>query len=303
MLKDASEIRPAQHRYSGKITDPDRWALYAPRRGDIIVCTPAKCGTTWTQSIIALLLNGGHDLNAPVTHISPWIDADFEDAESEAAPGRLAARPGRRVIKTHTPGDGFPVWDGVHVVAVYRHPLDVVLSLRKHLMNMVRISDHPMKEALPAALRYFLQAPFSPDDVDTDALKLLTEHYRRTVAARPGGQVTVLHYADMIADHAGTVARLARVLGIDADEEAQARVVAATAFTSMKRRAADFAPQGGTGLWKNDTAFFDSGGTEKWRGVFSEADLAAFEARLAELVPEPGLRHWLQYGGACAHGS
>ena len=303
MAATASEIRPAERRYSGKITDPDRWAFFTPRRGDIIVCTPAKCGTTWTQSMIALLLNDGRDLPETVSQISPWIDADFEDAATRAVPALLAARTGRRVIKTHTPGDGFPVWDGVHVVAVYRHPLDVFLSLRKHLMNSVRVNEHPMKEAVPAALRHFLQTPFAVDEIDQDALELLTEHYRRTVAARPADQITFLHYADMIADHAGTVERLASVLDTGTEAASQARVVRATAFDAMKRRATDFAPLASTGFWKNETAFFDSGGTEKWRGAFSAAEIGAFEARLAELVPETGLRHWLQHGGDYTHGS
>ncbi|TMA51013.1 MAG: sulfotransferase domain-containing protein [Deltaproteobacteria bacterium] len=36
--------------------DNRRWAGFEPRPGDIFVCTPPKCGTTWTQAIVASLL-------------------------------------------------------------------------------------------------------------------------------------------------------------------------------------------------------------------------------------------------------
>ena len=51
------------------------------------------------------------------------------------------AQKGRRVVKTHAPADGFPIWEGVTVVAVYRHPLDVFFSLRKHVDNKSVIDD------------------------------------------------------------------------------------------------------------------------------------------------------------------
>ena len=42
--------------YRSAVSDNRRWAAFEPRDGDIFVCTPAKCGTTWTQAIVANLL-------------------------------------------------------------------------------------------------------------------------------------------------------------------------------------------------------------------------------------------------------
>ena len=36
--------------------DNRRWEHFVHRPGDIFVCTPPKCGTTWTQTIVASLL-------------------------------------------------------------------------------------------------------------------------------------------------------------------------------------------------------------------------------------------------------
>ncbi|MEL6645523.1 MAG: sulfotransferase domain-containing protein [Pseudomonadota bacterium] len=293
-MPDAPILAPSTRTYRGEITDPERWEIYTARVGDVMVCTPAKCGTTWTQTILVRLLAGG-DLPGPVPVISPWIDSNMVPvgAKREA----LAAQTGRRVVKTHTPGDGFPVWEGVPVVAVYRHPLDVFLSIRKHIHNMAGRGAHPLKAPMGEALEFYLTNPFREDDVDRDSLASLVAHYRRTVAAPRGRDLTVLHYADMVADRAGAVARLAQAAGVDPSGEVLARVTEATGFDAMKARATEHAPGGGTGLWASDSDFFAEGGTLKWDGVLSAAQVARYEARMAELVPEPDLRRWLEQGG------
>jgi len=52
MSVDISLLRP----YRTAVFDNRRWAGFEPRPRDIFVCTPPKCGTTWTQAIVASLL-------------------------------------------------------------------------------------------------------------------------------------------------------------------------------------------------------------------------------------------------------
>ena len=44
------------HRYKNMMVDSGRWDSFKPRDGDIIISTPPKAGTTWTQMICALLI-------------------------------------------------------------------------------------------------------------------------------------------------------------------------------------------------------------------------------------------------------
>ncbi len=292
----ATLIRPAGASYRGVLTRPERWSTWLPREGDVLVCTPPKCGTTWTQTMIAMLFNGGPDLPGRVSVLSPWVDADLGEAAEVAV--ALERQTGQRVVKTHTPADGFPVWEGVTVVAVYRHPLDVLLSLRKHAVNMKARPDHPMRKPPGEALASFLSLPLDPEDFDRDSLATVTHHYRETVLANRVPGLVVLHYADMIADPTGTVRLLATAAGIAASEELIDRVAVSTGFDAMRAEAHRFVPEGGKGFWQNDAAFFDSGGKEKWRKTIGEDDLELYRTRLAELVPDAAARNWLESGGA-----
>ena len=242
-----------------------------------------------------MLLHGGPDVPEPVHVLSPWVDAALGDPDEVAA--ALARQPGRRVVKSHTPADGFPVWDGVTVVAVYRHPLDLFFSLRKHALNMKAVPDHPMRRPLDAALAAYLSAELAVEDFDRDSLATVTRHFRATVLDGRCPRLVLLHYADMIADGRGAVRRLADGAGIEAGDALIDAVATATRLEAMRAAAERFAPRGGTGFWERDAAFFDSGGTGKWRGQLGERELELYGARIAELVPDERARRWLESGG------
>ena len=228
--------------------------------------------------------------------LSPWIDADLGIPESEVS-AALEAQNGRRVVKTHTPLDGFPVWDGVTVVTVYRHPLDVFFSLRKHYANMTITRDgDPMLWPLHDSIRSFLLGTLDREDYNSKTLDSVASHYVQMLETDRTPKPVILHYSDMITDSRHTVARLAEIAEVDADDALINAVVDATSFASMKEKAADFVPAGGTRLFRSDGHFFDSGQSQKWLGKIDEQDLDLYEKRLAELIPDAGARDWLQHG-------
>jgi aryl sulfotransferase len=296
MQQPAAILAPAVRSYQGGIIRPERWATWVPRAGDILVCTPPKCGTTWTQTILAMLVHGGPDLPAKLPVLSPWVDADLgvPAAEVEAA---LAAQTGRRVVKTHAPADGFPIWDGVTVIAVYRHPLDVFFSLRTHEANRVNAEpDYPLKWPLSRSIRAFCDHPAEHDQVDEDNLASVALHYDKTVLSGRLPDLKLFHYADMRRNGRAAVQALAQAAGIDADDGLIDRVTAATTFGAMKDKAADYAPVAGTGFWRDDRTFFHTASSRKWEGQVSDAEFAHYQARLAELIPDQRARDWLETG-------
>ena len=92
--------RPPLRRHGSKLADPDRWELFRPRAGDVVVCTPPKSGTTWLQGILALLISGDPGVAANVSGDAPWVDIATPPIDEVMS--RLEAIAGRRQIKTHT---------------------------------------------------------------------------------------------------------------------------------------------------------------------------------------------------------
>ena len=91
----------ARTRYRSIIADSARWNGFAFRPGDIVISTPPKSGTTWTQMLCALLIFDGPTFPASLDEVSPRLDkCNRPLAEVTAA---YAAQTHRRFIKTHTP--------------------------------------------------------------------------------------------------------------------------------------------------------------------------------------------------------
>ena len=63
--------RPPLREVRSRIFDSARWAGYQPRAGDVVIASYPKCGTTWTQRIVGMLLAGGA---APFKIHGPWFD-------------------------------------------------------------------------------------------------------------------------------------------------------------------------------------------------------------------------------------
>src|SRR5881394_41368 len=124
----------AVRRYEASMYDSNRWDGFKLRPGDIIISTPPKCGTTWTQMICALLIFQEPELPLPLDALSPWIDMVTRARTDVFAD--LEAQTHRRFIKTHTPLDGLPFQDDVTYICVARDPRDVALSMDDHMANL-----------------------------------------------------------------------------------------------------------------------------------------------------------------------
>lgn len=291
--------RPASKKYIGNVTDSQRWDAFIPRAGDMVVCTPPKSGTTWTQGVLALLISGDPEVDANTSMKSPWIDMNKRDLSEVMA--RLEAQVHRRQVKTHTPLDGIPLWPNLRYITVYRHPIDVYFSFRKHAWNQIETISRAVfpseyfSENPSDGFRVFLEG----DYVEAASLQAIVDHYRCTLAHEPSENIVRLHYADMLRDLGGTFDIISSHVGISHPPAVMAKLVDAATFASMKENAHRFTPSAGQGTWKNDAAFFDSASSNKWVGKLSDAEIAAYDARISGLLT-PDERRWLEFGSIAA---
>lgn len=288
----SSPIKP-KRRYTGKIADPSRWYEFAARPGDIVVSTPPKSGTTWTQGILALLLSGDPDVDAAISRKAPWID--ITDADQDARMAALNAQNGRRQVKTHTPLDGIPLWPELRYISVFRHPIDVHFSFRRHVENM---SEDVLGNVYPPDIQEGFRIFLEGDHRDGASLVSIIDHFRSALEFAERENVLCLHYADMTRDLDASVHQIAKHIAVEHPPALMSKLVASARFGNMKINAKRFAVSAREGFWRKDSDFFDSGTSQKWVGVLKDFDLAAYDVRMAEILDKHE-RNWLENGGGC----
>jgi aryl sulfotransferase len=300
---------PPRH-YKTFVFDSSRWDGFRFRPGDIVISTPPKCGTTWTQRILALLVFQNPKLHAPLTSISPWIDMLTRPKAEVFAD--LEAQTHRRFIKSHTPLDGLPLDERVTYVCVGRDPRDVMLSWDGHVANANMEALFAAREKAvgnadladmeipipPETLRERFWAWIENDMPPTEAPSSLVatlNHLESFWKARDRSNVVMLHYDDLKANLEGEMRKLASRLGIAVPEELWPALAKAATFEEMKRDADNTAPGTTESIWQDNKRFFRSGKSGGWRELFEAGDTERYETRLKGLA-DPALVAWARHG-------
>jgi aryl sulfotransferase len=289
--------------------DSARWDNYRPRPDDIVVATYPKCGTTWMQRIVSLLVFQTPEPR-PVMEISPWIDRRPVQADDVFA--RLEAQEHRRFIKSHMPLDALPYHGEVRYVHVARDGRDACMSYHHHwtglsakvlaALDQIGLEDpeigkpYPRAPADPAEqFHLWLTRGAVPGHADGWPMMSFFEFERSWWAARRQPNVLLVHYNDLKADLAGEMRRLARFLDIEIAAHAWPELVAAARFEAM-RRDGDALMGSVAGTFEGGARhFFHQGINRRWGGIYRDEDLALYDAKVAATLPAVCAR-WLAYG-------
>jgi hypothetical protein len=288
--------------------DNARWDGFELRASDVVISTPPKSGTTWTQMLCALLIFDGPEFPAPLSQLSPWLDQTIRPLDAVLA--TYDAQRHRRFIKTHTPLDGLPQADDVTYVVVGRDPRDVMVSMEHHLANMDlehvislrgrAVGNDDLDELPP-------RPPVSDDPAERFRAFVRTRQYTGAVNLtqvlhhldtawhrRHAPQVLMSHYADYTADLPGEIVRLARALDIDTTDDRAHELAAEATLDRMRDRSGDVIPNAGV-IWKDDQAFLRTGGFGEWRACVNDDNLVEYDATVAAVVG-PELATWSHQG-------
>lgn len=289
--------------------DSTRWEGLRLRPDDIVIATPAKCGTTWTQRIVSLLIFDSSELYAPMARISPWLDMNTRPIADVMA--ELDTQTHRRFMKSHLGYAALPHDNGVTYIAVGRDPRDVGVSWMHHIDN-VNMENLFVERANAVGLDDLAELDMGAvpnldgtiadrfwrwvegDNPDFDSLAAMVNHLKGFWDHRDDPNVVLLHYADLQRDLVGQMGYLAERLGIERSRERLEELAPHAGFDEMKAHAADTAPNGDQTIWKDTTDFFHSGTSGQWRHVVGD-DEARYDKRIGELA-DAAFADWLHHG-------
>jgi aryl sulfotransferase len=285
------------------VVRPARWASFPFRKGDIVISTPPKSGTTWMQMICALLIFQTPQLSAPIPQLSGWVD--WHHTPRDEAFARLAAYKHRRFIKTHAPLSAMVVDPRVSYIVMGRNLLDLAVSLYHHNINMETNPVDPGTRPRPAQpgrdphqmterewlLHWIDDAPPPGHPDEPFSLPHLASQLSDSWSRRDEPNIVLVHYEDLSADLEGQMRRLAGRLGITIPEEKWPELVHAATFDQMRASADRLTPFPGLNSHGNQ-AFFRKGTSGGGRALLAEDELTYFYQRAAKLI-SPDLLAWL----------
>ena len=241
---------------------------YRPEAGDVFVSSYPKCGTTWTQYIVYLLMHDAEPLarGVGINDVFPHLEEVGEEA--------VRALPEPRLIKTHLPFDRTPWSSSARYVYVARNPFDCAVSFFHHTRGFVRHYDFA-DGTFGEFFECFIRGEVDFGDYFDNLLSWLAH------ADEPN--LMILTYEDMIASPHTTVIDLARFLGdrsarAAADTSLVERIVSLSSFKSMsadQRRWSSARPA-------NMPEFVRKGVVGDWRTHFSAEQARRLAARFIE---------------------
>jgi len=297
--------------YQSHILDSTRWQHYQPRPDDIIISTPPKSGTTWTQEIVRQLIFYGQAAperdEIALREISPWLE--WRLTPLDVAMGQLEAQQHRRFIKSHLPLDGLPYFPQVKFVVVGRDARDTAMSLWNHYSEFnnevfERINNSPGRVGDPM--------PRPPQDIHAFWRDWISRgwfawesegypfggnlhHTQSWWPYRHLPNIHFVHYNDLKANLAGEIRRIADFLEILLPDEALSSIMSAVSLEAMRDREDRLDP-GMKMRWKEGAkTFFFKGTNGRWRDVLSAEEVQMYEAKAAQVLT-PECRAWLEQG-------
>lgn len=279
--------------------DSTVWNDFRFRKGDVVIATYGKSGTTWTQQIVGQILFNGDD-SVAIAEVSPWLDLRVPPKEVKLQ--LMEAQTHRRFLKTHLPVDALVFSPDAKYLYIGRDGRDVVWSFYNHHVRandtwFATLNDTPGLVGPPIARVTQDVVPYFRDWLAKDGHPFwpLWDNVRSWWAIRDLPNVKLLHFNDLKRDLAGEMRKIAAFLDAPIDETRWPGIVERCTFDFMKAHAAQAAPLGGI-FWDGGAETFINKGTNgRWRDLLTDEDNRLYETRA---VDELGAdcAHWLATG-------
>jgi hypothetical protein len=195
---------------------------YCAKPEDIFVCSYPKCGTTWLQNMVYLILNDGVPLSQ--NQFLPRVFPHLEEVGKEVC-NQL---PTPRLIKTHLPFSITPHNSKARYLYVARNPFDCAVSFFHHTRGFPQHYDF-----LDGEFEEFFEC-FIAGEVDFgDYFDNLISWYKR----KDDENVLFITYESMKADSYRSIMAIADFLGVESfkDKKIIDSIIKYSSFEAMQK--------------------------------------------------------------------
>lgn len=303
-------VHPAIREVRTWTADSRNWVHYEPRSDDIIIATYPKCGTTWMQRIVGMLVLDSTE-PIPLMEVSPWIDRRSDELLDDYL-ATINSQMHRRFLKSHMPFDSLPYYDEVKYIHVVRDGRDALMSwyhfssafppefLDRMDQNgltddLIGMPNPRVCKTVREEFHRWLTHSVCPGDQDG----LPNHSFFRTTKSwwqqRDRENVLLVHFSDLKADLTGEMRRVADFLNTPVSDARMSEYVAAAGFAAMKKAGAKLLPVIGGKLKGGAGTFLRKGENQQWADQFDPADLALYEHKLDTLL-SADCAEWVRFG-------
>jgi aryl sulfotransferase len=265
------------------------WDTVRPRKDDIIIVSCYKSGTTLTQQIVNLLINGEREFES-MRSISPWIDSGLHAPR----PDQVEALPSPRFLKSHLPFEALPYHPEWRYIYLVRDGRDVCLSLFDHCKDM-QTEGHRDRAGNPI--------DNGPDDFPSFWDQWLEtgrprwsffENIQSWWKVKHLPNILLIHYNDLVHHKPDAVRRIAGFLGLEWSPAVGELVCRCSSLEHMKQL--EMSGRFGANVVTTKATFINKGVNGRWQGLLSDRQVERYLALLSQKL-EPECAAWVQHGG------
>ncbi len=270
-----------------ELQDSTIWNEVKPRNNDIIVASCYRSGTTLTQQIINLLING-HSNYINLENVSPWVEL-IDGITREKSIKKVEKLPSPRILKTHLPFESLPDRADWKYIYLVRDGRDVGLSFYNTFINRYNC-DSEAKEAEQKVSENFLD--FWDRWIETgEPYWPFWEHLQSWLKVRDLPNLLLVHYANLTKNKPQEVLRIANFLNLKIDSDKMEVILHQSSLEYMKKNWQKFQPSN----FKAKT-FLGKGETGGWKKVLTPERVINYENLAVQKLGNE-FASWMQNGG------
>lgn len=272
------------------LRDSTRWNHIKPRSDDIIIATCYKAGTTLTQQIVNLLLNGEEHFDA-MNILSPWVESSLHGPSSKV----IEELPSPRFLKTHLHPQALPSHQAWKYIYLARDGRDVGLSLYNHICTMseerIATGKDISLHQVPATFDAFWDRWVETGEPRWDFWSNVHNWWK--IRQRPN--VLLIHYNNLVHNKPEEAERIAHFLGCEWNDTVCERVCEQSSLEYMRQLELS-GKLGSPDKKKKKTGLVNKGINGRWKSLLSQQQLERYEEIVIEKL-EPECATWLHNGG------